>query len=212
MKRMVFGVALAFVFAGATPAMAQLPRFEIEPYAGAYIPLTNLISEEILLDELTAKQKTSLAIGGRLTAWLTGPVGLEGNFMYAFSDAESSDGTETSDTTAHVYAADARLVFRIGVPVAPVSFHINGGIALIGRGGDAYEEVTQGKTDVGGVVGLGTRIKLPGMFAIRVDADGFVYQSELTIQDEDLGEFTFDKQWQADLVLSAGVAFGFGVL
>jgi hypothetical protein len=212
MKRTVCCVALALVFAGATPAMAQLPRFEIAPYVGAYIPLTNLLSEEIFLEEFTASQKTSLAVGGRVTAWLAGPLGLEGNFMYAFSDAESNDGTETSDTSAYVYAADARLVFRIGVPVAPVSFHISGGIALIGRGGDAYEEVTQGKTDVGGVVGLGTRIKLPGMFAIRVDADGFVYQSELTIDDVDLGEFTFDKQWQADLVLSAGLVIGFGVL
>lgn len=217
MRKMLCGIALAFAFVGATPAMAQLPGLEIEPYIGAYVPLRNIVEESLTIPgfgtaDQTAQQKEALALGGRVTVWLAGPIGVEGNFMYAFSDAELDDGTEVSDTSAYVWAADARVVFRLGVPLAPISFHINGGIALIGRGGDAYEDVTAGTSDVGGVVGVGTRIKLPGIFAIRADADGFFYSSQLTVDDPDLGgEFAFDSQFQADLVLSAGLVIGLGL-
>lgn len=206
MGKKLWAIALASAFLSATPAMAQLPGLEIEPYAGAYIPLTNVVDEDLFV----ASQQEALAVGGRLTAWLVGPVGVEGNFVYAFADAEIDDGTTVSDTSAYVWAADARLVFRIGVPLAPISFHISGGVAYVGRGGDAYEEITEGKTDIGGVVGLGTRIKLPGVFGIRADADGFLYSAQLT-QDVGLGgPVEFDSQLQADLVLSAGIIIGLG--
>jgi hypothetical protein len=212
MLRKLWGVPLVLLLASAPSAQAQLPGgFELEPYLGAYIPLQNVISEELGLAEFSASQKQAFALGGRLTYWLPAlPLGIEGNFMYAFSDAEADDDGEVSDTSAYVYAADARLALRL-LP-GPIGVHVSGGIALIGRGGDAYDEtnVTDGKSNVGGVVGAGLRVKLPGIFAIRGDADMFLYSAKITVDDPDLGGvFEFESQFQADLVLSAGLVFSF---
>ena len=195
------------VLLGVTPAKAQFPGgLELEPYAGTYIPLANMIDQEILGFSIKAQQQEGFALGGRLTYWLPAvPLAIEGNFMYAFSDAQADEDGAASDTSAYVYAADARLVLKL-LP-GPIGLHVNGGVALIGRGGDAYDAInaTDGKTDVGGVVGLGLRFKLPGMFAIRADGDVYLYSAQLTIEDT----VTLDSQLQADLVLSAGLIIGF---
>jgi hypothetical protein len=212
MLRKSFGLCVVLALFGGSSAQAQFPGgLELEPYVGAYIPLTSAIDQEILGFQIKGKQKEGFALGARLTYWLPAvPLGIEGNFRYAFSDAEVDADGEVSDTSAYVYAADARLAFKV-LP-APIGLHLNGGIALIGRGGDAYDDIntTAGKTNVGGVVGLGIRFGLPGMFAIRADADTYLYSAQITVDDPDVGgEFQFDSAFQADLVLSAGLIIGF---
>ncbi len=55
------------VLLGVTPAKAQFPGgLELEPYAGAYIPLANMIDQEILGFSIKARQEEGLALGGRL--------------------------------------------------------------------------------------------------------------------------------------------------
>ena len=92
----------------------------------------------------------------------------------------------------------------------PIGIHVDGGVAWIGRGGDAYNQITEGKSDVGGVVGAGLRLKLPGLFGIRADADAYLYEAQFTV-DADGTPVTADKQFQVDLVLSAGLAIGLGL-
>lgn len=215
-KLCVLASALSIVVA--TPARAQLlPSFEFEPYGGAYLPLTDVVDQSVLVPgsgtlDISGGQKEALALGGRLTWWVIGPLGVEGNFMYAFSDLEETEAGVTSDTSAYVWAADARLAFRFGIPLSPVSFHVNGGIALIKRGGDAYTEVTDGDSNIGGVVGAGLKVKLPGILALRADAGTYLYSSKLTVRDPDTGAtITFDSQFQADVVVSLGLVFGVGL-
>ncbi len=85
--------------------------------------------------------------------------------------------------------------------------HATGGVALIGRTGDAYNDITEGETDLGGVAGLGLRFKLPGVFAIRGDVDGYVYETQLT---GDFGGTTLETegQFQVDVVASVGLIIG----
>jgi Outer membrane protein beta-barrel domain len=213
MLRKVFGLSLVFAVVTATPAMAQLPGIEIEPYVGAYIPFQDLLSESINVPgvgdvSLVAKQKEALAVGGRVTLWLAGPIGVEGNFVYAFSDGEAADPDSTVTESAGLWVADARLIWKV-LP-GPIGIHLNGGIAVVGRSGDFYQDIEKGKTDIGGAVGAGLRFKLPGMFAIRADADVYLYSAQFTITDVDLGAFTTESQFQADLVVSAGLVIGLG--
>lgn len=198
MIKRLFATTLVLVVLGATPSLAQLPGLDIEPYIGAYIPTQNVIDQ----NALKVSQKNSLALGARLTAWLAGPLGIEGNFVYNFSDAELSDGTTTADTSAAVWMGDLRLILNM-LP-GPVGVHITGGVAAIGYTGDAYSDVTEGKTNLGGVAGAGLRFKLPGIFAIRGDADVYVYKVQLGGEVGGIPVET-NSQWQVDLIVSAGL-------
>ncbi len=209
MRKKLFGIAAVLGLVGASPAMAQIP-IEIEPYVGVYIPFADLIDQAIDDVDVVATQKEALAVGGRLGLGL-GLVAIEGNFMYAFSDGERTnpaDGTVTQ--SAGIWAADARLLLKL-IP-GPISLHLSGGVALIGRSGEFYDNdeitVDEGKTDLGGAVGAGIRVKLPGILAIRGDADLYLYSASVTANIEGVpGPVTTDSQLQGDLVLSAGLVF-----
>lgn len=197
MKKTLYGLLAVFVLVGATPALAQLPGIELEPYIGVYVPTQDIVKDDIL--GVTGSQKEGLVVGARLTFWLAGPFGIEGNFTYAFSDGEEDDGTTVTEESAAVWMGDGRLIWKV-LP-GPLGIHLTGGVAVIGRSGDAYDEVTEGKTDFGGVLGAGLRVKLPGVFAIRGDVDVFGYSAKI----EDA-----DSQFQADVVASAGLVIGLG--
>ncbi len=205
LKRFV-GTAMVLAVLVATPAFAQLPGLELEPYLGVYIPTQSVVDQNIPgVGDVKGSQKTGMALGARLTAWLAGPLGFEINGAYNFSDVEEGDGTTPTDTSAAVWMADGRLILKL-LP-GPVGIHVTGGVALIGYTGDAYSEVTEGKTNLGGVAGAGLRFKLPGIFAIRGDADVFVYKAQLT-GDFGAGETQTNSEWQVDLLLSAGLVIG----
>jgi hypothetical protein len=203
MIRRLFATTLALVVLGATPSIAQLPGLDLEPYIGAYIPTQDIIDQNVIgVGQVKGSQKNSLAVGARLTAWLAGPLGIEGNFVYNFSDAELTDGATTADTSAAVWMGDLRLILNM-LP-GPVGIHITGGVATIGYTGDAYSDVTEGKTNLGGVAGAGLKFKLPGILSIRGDADVYAYKVQLGGEVEGILLET-NSQWQVDLIVSAGL-------
>lgn len=191
MLKRLCGIVAGLAVMGATPALAQVPGvgFEFEPYGGAYVPTTDLVKET----DFTRKHKEGLALGGRVTVVIPGPLAIEGNFMYAFSDVE--DDPASAETGANVYALSALLQFTFGLPAAPVSFHVGAGPAYVMRGGDAYDGIDD-KNDIGGVADVGLKVGLPGIFKIRVDAEGYFYQAAIG---------GADSQFQTDLVVSAGL-------
>ena len=63
------------------------------------------------------------------------------------------------------------------------------------RGGDAYDGV-EDKNDIGGVAGVGMKVGLPGIFKIRVDAEGYFYSAAVG---------GADSRFQTDIVVSAGL-------
>lgn len=203
-KWLALAAALAALYAA--PAFAQLPGVEVEPYLGVYIPLQDVVNQNIpVVGDVKGSQKDGLAIGARVTAWVAGPLGLEVNGSYNFSDAEVSDGTTTADESAAVWMVDGRAILKM-LP-GPVGIFVTGGVALIGYTGDAYADVSEGKTNLGGVAGAGVRFKLPGVFAIRGDAEGYFYKAQLTGDFGD-GEIQTDAQWQVDVRLAVGLVIG----
>ena len=67
-----------------------------------------------------------------------------------------------------------------------------------------YGDVTEGKTNLGGVAGAGLKFKLPGILSIRGDADVYVYKVQLGGEVEGIPLET-NSQWQVDLIVSAGL-------
>jgi len=215
MVRRLCGLAALLALAvvpGSAEAQLPGPQLEIEPYLGVYVPGTDIVEEQILGVDVSLGHQSSFALGGRLTVWLFGPLGLEGNFMYAFSDVEiqAAGLSVVQDEGAYVWAADARLLLNL-LPLGPIGLHVGGGIATIQRGGDFYDVVSEGKDDVGGVVGAGLRVKLPGLVGLRADADAYFYSAEITAAIEDVSvPQEFGNEFQADFVLSAGLFFAIG--
>ena len=199
MVRKLVGLALALALTGTIPAAALGQGITIEPYVGIYVPGTDLVDDPDL--DITARQKEGLALGGRLGLG-AGLIGLEGNFVYVISDGELQEGGLEASESAGVWIGDARV--RLNLLPGPIGLHATGGIALIGRTGDAYDDVQEGKTDVGGALGLGARIGL-GSVAIRGDIDGYIYSAALTAND-----IEFESQTQVDFVLSAGLQISLG--
>ncbi|KPK80991.1 MAG: hypothetical protein AMS25_08150 [Gemmatimonas sp. SM23_52] len=200
MIKRLCGLTLLLVLVGASPALAQLPGIGIDltAYGGVFVPLNDIVDDE---DIGTGKHESALAVGGRLTLGLPGPLGVEGTFNYALSDVGADSDTEG----AHVWSVSGRAVFEFGLPAAPLTFFVNGGIAYIGRGGDAYDEV-EDKSNVGGVAGVGLKVGLPGLLAIRLDAEDYIYSAKPTIG----GLEPADSQLQNDIVVSAGLVFSIG--
>jgi hypothetical protein len=193
MLKRLCGIIVVLAALSASPALAQVPGvgFEFEAYGGAYIPTSDLVDET----GFTRKHKTGLGLGARATVVIPGPLAIEGNFMYAFSDVEDTPADPV--TGANVYAVSGLLQFAFSLPAAPVSFHVGGGVAYVMRGGDAYEGV-EDKNDIGGIAGVGMKVGLPGIFKIRVDAEGYFYKAAVG---------GAESKFQTDIVLSAGLVF-----
>lgn len=206
MKKSLSAPALLLLFTGVAPAVAQPPQFELVPFVGAFVPLGDLSDQPLDIGGTTldrAKQATSLAFGGRAVLWLAGPVGVEGSLFYAPSEAETTVAGVASEQDAYVWAGAGRLLLKLGVPGAPVHFLLDGGVAVIGRGGDAYNGLN-GTSKVGGVAGVAGRFGLSDRLAIRLDAESYLYRARLRPEGSQQ-PIEFDSKLQGDIVLSAGL-------
>ncbi len=221
------------------PGVAQddtgFRRFELTPYFGAYVPVTDafsinafglipgtLVPVEVDLD---GKQNSGFAIGGRLDGWLGRSLAVEGTFGWASSDVETTRVLEAADTTlideatvgAAVWTASLRLVGKVVAVDRAAVILIGGGPALIGRSGDAYgapafdvpnASSVRGTTDVGGVLGLEVRVDASARVAIRLDAEAYLYSLSIAFDDVVFGTVSSPSKFQTDLLFSAGFAIG----
>jgi hypothetical protein len=196
--------ALALTMVRVAPGLAQLPGIEVSPFVGALVPLTDLVDEAAI--DLTASQKEALAVGGRVKVKFPGPLGVEGTFLYAFSDVESDDAGEVVDVNSSVWAASGKPVYTFGLPMVPVSFNASGGVALVSHDPDV--EGAESETDVGGVVGVGLRLDPPGLLGVRLDVEDYLYSFQ---PESEEGIELADSQFQSDLVVSVGLVFELGL-
>lgn len=203
-----------FASTGAT----QTTSFEFVPYGGAFVPTGELGTADIEGTIYEIKQKTSAAFGGRLVAWWSRVVGWEGNFAYALSDGElkTSAGQDFCTTPgatckADVWFASSRLLFRY----APREYRgwyvfAGAGVAVIGHVGDLWEQA-DATTDLGGVLGIGGVLDISPRFAVRIDAEDYLYKYAPKLDlDPELGTFTGSSGTQHDLVFSAGLIIRMG--
>jgi hypothetical protein len=210
MTKNLCGLTLLVALVSATPALAQLPSIDFTAYGGVYVPLNDVVEEQVLGVDFTGKHENALAIGGRLTLGLPGPLGVEGAVNYALSDVEVDSAGATVKESANVLAVSGRLVFEFGLPAAPLTFFLNGGVAYISRGGDFYEGVKD-KSNVGGVAGVGLKLGLPGLVAIRLDAEDYIYSAKPMLVDPVGNPIELaDSQLQNDIIVSVGLVFSIG--
>lgn len=203
-------------------AMTDVWEANASALAGIEAEIEQAILEEtgefinIELDEATARHKLGFLFGSRLTLWLPGKFGLEGSFAYAMTDvkAELSGSapdlgetfSEPDDDSGNLWLASLKGLYRLAAGAgAPVLFHLGAGVALLGRGGDAFKDV-DGTTDIAGVLNLGVTFDAGGRLAIRVDAEDYLYSARLEFEDEEIG----DSKFQNDLVFTGGVVIKLG--
>ena len=195
-------LASILILTVSTSAMTQGPKLELTPYAGVYIPLTNVV--QLVLLPIQGTHQASVAFGGRATFWVGGPFGLEGSFNYAPSNVTGGILQQTVTGEAYVWAGSGRLMIRVGKLTSPVSLLLGGGIGYVGRGGEAYEDF-ENKGSVGYSGTFALRFKITNSVAIRLDLEDYIYSSKFLFQDVES-----EGQLQLDLVIAAGLSIGFG--
>lgn len=124
------------------------------------------------------------------------------------AEAAAEVEQDLAEPDAYVWLASLKGLYRfVPQPGGIFAIHVGGGVALIGRGGDAFEEVA-GTTDVGGVLNLGATFDVSPQIAIRLDVEDYLYSAKF--EDEPSGVEISDSAFQNDLVFTGGLAIRLG--
>lgn len=167
---------------------------ELTPWAGAYIPTKNKVSD---LDNALSRD-VSVMGGARLTFWGSGHLGFEAVGGYAPAKVS---GETINETNTNLLAAAGRLMLAITPTTNRVAFYIAAGPALLTRGRNTFDD-DKSRTDFGANVGAGFRFGLgqSNNAAIRLDLEDYMYN----------GDFGGGDSFQHDLVASLGLAIPIG--
>jgi hypothetical protein len=178
----------------AMPDTAAAQGVNLTPWAGAYIPTRNDISD---LDNAVSRD-VSVIGGARLTFWGSKHLGFEAVGGYA---PARISGETINETNTNLLVASARLILALTPPSNRVGFFIAGGPALLTRGRNTFDD-DRSSTDFGGNVGVGFRFGLgeSGNSAIRLDLEDYLYN----------GDFGGGDDFQNDLVASLGLSIPIG--
>jgi len=216
------GIISLSALAMATKVAAQVTA-EFTPFAGSYRPTENLVPTGALSDFYTenVRQQAGLAFGGRVTAWLTDRLAIEGSYAYLESGTArtvdeptcvnlmSSCGSVTSSTAGHLWMVRAQLLFIVAGRASGTAFYVSGGPTYIGNGDyEIHYLPTVGATiarSPGAVGGIGARFKLPGTtFTLRAGVEDCVYVARFSGYDR--GSSWAGSQVQNDVLLSLGLS------
>lgn len=199
-KRVLSLAALGALALVAAPQVSEA-QVSVTPFVGYYAPLGTLIEDGG--SEVFSTQ-SAMVFGGRLGFASTGPLGFEATVAYSGAGLES--GGEEAD--GNVMILSGRALYRLGGLGPSGTLHAGAGLAYIMRGGDVWDDIesadVDGVDDFGGTIGLGAQFSLSQMMSIRVDVEDFIYNGEI---HNDVDET--DSKLQNDLMLSAGLNFGF---
>ncbi len=189
------GLILPLVFLGVAvrPASAQ-GAVTITPYVGVFVPTNN--SFTALGDVI--KRRNSFIGGTRITLWGRSALGIEFTAGYAPARIQVAGATISQDRKSNVFVGGLKLMLGHSPAASGVGFYIGGGPALIHRGQNVLNP-KQSQTDLGGIAGAGLRLSLGQMIGLRIDAEDYLYG----------GNFSGSKDFQNDLVLSAGLSLAF---
>jgi hypothetical protein len=204
------GVISLAALAVAAKGGAQV-KLEFTPFAGSYKPTGNLLPSDALSDFhiINIHQNAGVALGGRVTAWLTDRFAVDGSFGYLGSDVAQTvdapcvdicEGPVTSDTRGHMWLVSARLLVVVGHGPAYAGhgdkdFHY-------GYGSNAGGTMTRSP---GAVVGIGARVEFPRTtLALRMHLEDYLYPTRFSGYD---GVRTWSSsQIQNALLLSLGLS------
>jgi hypothetical protein len=186
-------LAAAALYTG-VPTQAQAQGVNLVPWAGAYIPTKNSVSD---LDN-ALNRDVSVIGGARLTFWGSKHLGFEAVGGYA---PAKISGETINETNQNLLVAAGRLMLALTPPSSRVGFFVAGGPALLARGKNPFDN-DKSSTDFGANVGVGFRFALgeTGNSAIRLDLEDYMYN----------GDFGGGDDFQNDLVASLGLAIPIG--
>jgi len=186
-------LAAAALYTG-VPTQAEAQGVNLVPWAGAYIPTKNSVSD---LDN-ALNRDVSVIGGARLTFWGSKHLGFEAVGGYA---PAKISGETINETNQNLLVAAGRLMLALTPPASRVGFFVAGGPALLARGKNPFDN-DKSSTDFGANVGVGFRFALgeTGNSAIRLDLEDYMYN----------GDFGGGDDFQNDLVASLGLAIPIG--
>ena len=220
----LFGLTAAVAVAPGAIAAQQIGGgIIVTPYMGVYVPTNDIaavaVSEGGSSLRSSIKHQTALVSGLNVSYWLSNHLGVEAGGAYTKSGINASatldDGTgpiaATGSQYAHVWLGSAKLMVQWMSQTSNLNFRLGLGPAIVSRAGAAYasdaESKITGKTDVGGVVSLCSRLPVSNLIAIRLRAEDYMYKGKLGYESTTTpsDNFTFDSRFQHDLVFTAGL-------
>ena len=202
-------------------APAQLAgKFVVTPYVGAYVPSADLVRGSFaaggLSSGVSARHRSSLALGTTGSFWVTDRVGLEGGLLYTSSDLKSDGFVNQGGVVApgggrdyaNIWLGSAKLMFQVLPPESDYNVRVGFGPALITRNGSAYasdaEGTYSGLTDYGAVLSLCTRFRLTDQFSLRLRGEDYMYQANVGFKSATGQSIAFGDRRQSDFVFSLG--------
>ena len=186
---------VAVFLVGAYPLQAQ--RVSIAPNIGVYIPTTELVKAA---SGQEFKQEVSITLGGRLGFFFGQRFGVEFTGDYAPSKLKFTS-TGTSKEDANIFTGSGRLSYMLLPWSSPVAFMLTGGVGVINRSGEFYQDVDK-KTDVGGTFGASARFRLGKLLRLQLTAEDYVYKPKAEIPGFAASD---QKKTQNDIHLSLGL-------
>lgn len=202
------------------PGVAAQVTFAVAPYAGVYLPLGSMLrpsppsqvfTNNYGPDVTSVAQRTTFALGGHVTAWLTTRLGVEGTVSWAPSGVNFG-----GENDGYVMTESAKLVL---VPLTFIrglaTLHVGGGIGFAEHGGTAYMAVG-GATSAVPTVGAGIGVKVGASGSLlRIDAEDSWFRPHLLLQINCIHVDAVCRAlqqpnmpgFQHDMILSVGLAF-----
>ena len=205
-------LATAAAIALAHPASAQARRkVEIAPALGAYAPTGRLPifrgTTHVCYGDANGgcrpnvlSAKATVAVGGRVTAWLSNRAAIEGSFWYAPSGVTGFVQGDV-DGAGSIVMADLRLVLNL-VPHAPMSALLMAGPAVIQRFSDFGKP-----TAVGGAVGIALDVHPMRSGWMKSLPGGGRFGFRPAIEDH---LYALGGKFQQDFVFSLSIGLGQG--
>jgi hypothetical protein len=188
-------------------AKDTIPRWEITPQLGMYMPTEMLTTDVGSPNGEFRRQVTAGGLGARLGLRLVKHFGLEATAFYSRSMVAVAENAEVVDIPAGVLMTSARGVLKIGgTQRGGWNLHLAPGIGMIVRHGAAWEG-TSGNVDPAVVLAGGARVPLGknGM-AFRIDLENFMSRAQFTTQEDGVT----GSRIQNDFILSTGFVIPIG--
>ncbi len=195
-------ITVAVMLFGLGPAGASA-QVMLTPILGLYLPTANLY--EVPGSIGTARQKTSFMAGARLLVSASGQLGIEAGAMYGPAGVDITTFASTVRRSSNITLGHLRLIYVLNSEWAAANVYIDAGVAVVKRGGEAFQEV-EGLTDVGGNFALGTLFRVGSSFRIRLEIEDYIYQTEFTFS----GGEKSGPRLQNDFVFTLGLSIPIG--
>ncbi len=214
------GIALAVVPGVVAAQMAG--GVIVTPYAGVYVPTNDIIGVGVSragANTMNIKHQTAFLSGVNLSYWLTDRIGLEGGAAYTKSGVkgnllvENTGGSTFQSATeyAHIWLGSAKMMVQLLPQASDFNLRLGFGPAIVSRAGKAYSSDSEGKvtgkTDIGGVLSLCSRLPVSNMVSVRLRAEDYMYSGKIGYKSSvsPADNLSFDSRFQHDLVFSAGL-------